>query len=211
VLVLSFSLVAQGNFGRILGTVTDQTGAVLAGAAVTIIDVDRGLSRSLVTDSAGEYNAPTLIPGNYSVRVEVKGFRTLTRQNIVLEVGKEVQVDLTPQPGEQSQTVTVEAAAPLIESTNATLGGTLNNADINDMPLNGRNYQNLLSLRPGVTVYAGGSPWTQSSNNARPDENVWMLDGIINANFYDYRPISGMPSPFHRWGNHPACRRHPGI
>jgi hypothetical protein len=196
VLVLSFSLVAQGNFGRILGTVTDQTGAVLAGAAVTIIDVDRGLSRSLVTDSAGEYNAPTLIPGNYSVRVEVKGFRTLTRQNIVLEVGKEVQVDLTPQPGEQSQTVTVEAAAPLIESTNATLGGTLNNADINDMPLNGRNYQNLLSLRPGVTVYAGGSPWTQSSNNARPDENVWMLDGIINANFYDYRPISGMPSPF---------------
>jgi hypothetical protein len=196
VLLFSFSIFAQGNFGRIVGTVTDQTGAVLAGAGVTIIDVDRGLSRSLVTDSAGEYNAPTLIPGNYAVRVEIKGFKTLTRQNIVLEVGKEVRIDLTPQPGEQTQSVTVEAAAPLVESTNATLGGTLNNADINDMPLNGRNYQNLLSLRPGVQIQPGGSPWTQSTNNSRPDDTVWMLDGILNVNLYDYRPIAMMPAPF---------------
>jgi len=76
-----------------------------------------------------------------------------------------------------------------------TLGGTLNNADINDMPLNGRNYQNLLALRPGVTVQPGGGPWTQSSNNVRPDESGWMLDGVINANFYDARPIANMPSP----------------
>jgi hypothetical protein len=195
-LVFSGALLAQGNYGRILGTVTDQTGAVLAGAAVSVIDVERGLTRSLITDQAGEYNAPNLIPGTYTVRVEMQGFKRLDRPNIVLEVGKEVRVDLTPQPGDTTQTVIVEATAPLVDSTSATLGGTLNNSDINDMPLNGRNYQNLLSLRPGVTVYAGGSPWTQSSNNARPDENVWMLDGIINANFYDYRPISGMPSPF---------------
>ena len=196
VLLFSLSLFAQGNFGRILGSVTDQTGAVLGGAVVTIIDIDRGQSRSLVTDAAGEYNAPTLIPGNYTVRVEVKGFKTLNRQNIVVEVGKEVRVDLTPQPGEQTQTVTVEAAAPLVESTNATLGGTLSNADINDMPLNGRNYQNLLNLRPGVQIQPGGSPWTQSTNNSRPDDTVWMLDGILNVNLYDYRPVAMMPSPF---------------
>ncbi len=192
----SCALLAQGNFGRILGSVTDQTGAVLAGAAVTVIDVDRGSPRTLVTDAAGEYNAPTLIPGNYTVRVEMKGFKTLTRPNIVVEVGKEVRVDLTPQPGEQNQTVTVEGAAPLVESTNATLGGTLSNADINDMPLNGRNYQNLLNLRPGVQIQPGGSPWTQSTNNSRPDDTVWMLDGILNVNLYDYRPVAMMPSPF---------------
>ncbi|HEV2198179.1 MAG TPA: TonB-dependent receptor [Bryobacteraceae bacterium] len=196
VLFLSVSLFAQGNFGRILGTVTDQTGAVLPGATVTVMDVERGLNRTLTTDAAGEYNAPNLIPGNYTVRAEAAGFKRLDRQNVLVEVGKEVRVDLTPQPGEQTQTVTVTEAVPLVDAASATLGGTLNNAAINDMPLNGRNYQNLLGLRPGVFVQPGGSPWTQSTNGSRPDETVWMLDGIINVNMFDYRPVSTMPSPF---------------
>ena len=196
VLVLSLPLFSQGNFGRILGVVTDQTGGVIAGATVTIIDKDRGVARTLTTDEAGEYNAPTLIPGTYSVRVEAKGFRTLDRQNVELGVGKEVRVDLTPLPGEQAQTVTVTEALPLVETTNATLGGTLNNADINDMPLNGRNYQNLMSLRPGVMVQPGGSPWSQSTNNIRPDETGWMMDGVINVSFYDDRPVGNAPSAF---------------
>jgi len=107
VLPFSLALFAQGNFGRILGTVTDQTGAVLPGATVSVIDTQRGLARTLTTDSAGEFNAPTLTPGTYTVRVEMKGFKTLGRQNVVLDVGKEVRVDLTPQPGDQTQTVTV--------------------------------------------------------------------------------------------------------
>jgi len=82
-----------------------------------------------------------------------------------------------------------------VETTNATLGGTLDNADIVDMPLNGRNYQNLLSLRPGVMLQVGGGPWTQSTNGVRPDESVWMIDGVINHNFFDARPIAGMSSP----------------
>ena len=196
VLLFSLSLVAQANFGRILGTVTDQTGAVIAGAAVTVIDTERGIARSLVTDTAGEYNAPNLIPGTYTVRVEVSGFKRLDRQNILVEVGKEVRVDLTPQPGAQNQVVTVESQAPLVDAATATLGGTLTNADINDMPLNGRNYQNLLNLRPGVVIQPGGSPWTQSTNGSRPDETAWLLDGIIAANFSDSRPVTNMPSPF---------------
>ena len=194
VLLFSVSLFSQANFGRILGTVTDQSGGVLSGATVTIIDKDRGVARTLTTDDAGEYNAPTLIPGTYTVRVEAKGFRTLDRQNVVLEVGKEVRVDLTPQPGEQAQTVTVTEQLPLVETTNATLGGTLNNADINDMPLNGRNYLNLLSLRPGVMTQPGGSPWTQSTNNIRPDETGWMVDGVLSVSFYDARPVVGASS-----------------
>ena len=82
------------------------------------------------------------------VRAEAKGFKKLERQNVVIEVGKEVRVDLTVQPGEQEQTVTVTEAVPLVETTNATLGGTLDNSDIVDMPLNGRNYQNLLAPAP---------------------------------------------------------------
>ena len=195
-LLLCLPLFSQGSSGRILGTVTDQTGGVVSGATVTVVDKDRGVARTLTTDQAGEYNAPTLTPGTYTIRAEAQGFKKFERQNVLLGVGKEVQVDLVVQTGSQVETITVTESIPLVETTNATLGGTLDNTDINDMPLNGRNYQNLLSLRPGVTTYAGGSPWTQSTNNSRPDESVWMLDGVINTNFYDYRPIAGMPSPF---------------
>jgi hypothetical protein len=126
--------------------------------------------------------------------VEAKGFKTMERQNILLEVGKEVQVDLTVQPGEQTQTVTVTESVPLVETTNATLGGTLNNSQIQDLPLNGRNYQYLLNLRPGVMIQPGGGPWTQSTNNIRPDESAWMVDGVINASFFDARPVTGASS-----------------
>src|SRR6202022_1816200 len=95
VLLFSFALFAQGNFGRIQGTVTDQSGAVISGATVSIIDTQRGLARTLTTDQAGEYNAPTLIPGTYTVRVQANGFQVLNRENVLLEVGQEIRVDLT--------------------------------------------------------------------------------------------------------------------
>src|SRR5579864_7715129 len=195
VLLFSLALFAQGNLGRILGTVTDQTGAVLPGATVSITDTQRGLARTLTTDAAGEYNAPSLIPGTYTVRVEAKGFKRLDRQNVVIEVGKEVRVDLTPQPGDQTQTVTVTESIPLVDTATSNLGGTLNNADINDLPLNGRNYQSLLGLRPGVMLQPGGSPWTQSTNGIRPDETTWMVEGVINSTMDAARPVAGIGSP----------------
>ena len=100
-------------------------------------------------------------PGTYTVCMEVQGFQTLNRENVAPEVGKEVRVDLTPAPGQQTQSVTINEAIPLVDTASATLGGTLANQEINDLPLNGRNYQGLLSLRPGVLVQKGGSPWTQ--------------------------------------------------
>src|ERR1700730_31842 len=195
-LLLSLPAFSQGSFGRILGTVTDQSGGVISSATVTVLDKDRGISRNLTTDDAGAYNAPNLTAGNYTVRAESKGFKVFERQNIILEVGKEVRVDATLQPGDQNQTVTVTEAVPLVETTNATMGGTLENADIIDLPLNGRDYQNLLGLRPGVMLQPGGGPWTQSANGVRPDESVWLIEGIINANFFDARPVINMPSPF---------------
>src|SRR3989454_4797989 len=196
VLFFSFALLAQGNFGRILGSVKDSTGAVIPGATVSIIDKDRGPARTLTTEEAGLYNAPNLIPGTYTVRAELPGFKRLDRENVVVEVGSEIRVDLTIEPGQQGETVTVSEAIPLIDTTGASLGGVLANAAINDMPLNGRNYQNLLNLIPGVMIQPGGSPWTQSTNNSRPDETVWMIDGVFNGNYVDRRPVANMPSPF---------------
>lgn len=146
--LLCVSLFGQGSAGSIAGTVTDQSGGALAGAMVTVTDVDRGINRTLTTDASGAYSAPNLTPGNYKVRAEFKGFKTVERQNIQLEVERELRVDLSLAPGEQTQVVNVTEAIPLIETTNAELGGTLQNQVINDLPLNGRNFENLLDLRP---------------------------------------------------------------
>jgi hypothetical protein len=188
-------LFSQGSNGRILGAITDQSGGVVVGATVTIIDKDRGVARTLTTDDAGEYNAPNLIPGTYTVRADAKGFSRLDRENLEVGVGKEVRVDLTLQPGTQAQTVVVTESLPMIETTNATLGGTLESTQIQDLPLNGRNFQSLLGLRPGVMLQPGGGSFTQSTNNIRPDESVWMVDGVINENTYDGRPLAGVSSP----------------
>src|SRR5216684_593724 len=134
VLLFAVSAFSQGNFGRILGTVIDQSGGVISGATVTVLDTQRGIARTLTTDNAGEYNAPNLIPGTYIVRAEAKGFKRLERQNVALEVGKEVRIDLTVQPGEQEQTVTVTEAIPLVETTNATLGGRRNSTENANLP-----------------------------------------------------------------------------
>jgi hypothetical protein len=175
------SLFSQGSAGRILGTVIDQTGASIPSVTVTVEDVQRGTSRTLTTDPAGAFNAPNLLPGMYKVRAEFKGFKTVERQNITVEVGQELRIDLTLQPGEQTQVVNVTESVPLIETTNAELGGTLQNEVINDLPLNGRNFENLIDLRPGVSKYPGNSGWTNSTNGGRPHDNYFMVDGI-NSN-----------------------------
>ncbi len=178
VLLLCLPAFSQGTAGKILGTVTDQTGGAMAGVTVIVTDTDRNAARTLTTGQSGEYNAPNLLPGNYKVRAEAKGFKVTERQNVVLEVGGELRIDLSMQPGEVSQTITVTEAVPMVETTNAELGGTLQANVIADLPLNGRNFENLLQLRPGVAMYPGGSAWTQSANGLRPQDNVYLVNGI---------------------------------
>ncbi|MBV9744407.1 MAG: carboxypeptidase regulatory-like domain-containing protein, partial [Acidobacteriia bacterium] len=173
--VLCFALFSQGSFGRIIGNVTERSGAPISGAKVSIIDTERGVTRVLNSDAAGLFDAPNLSPGTYSVRVEGQGFKTLERPKIALGVGAELRVDLTLETGDQEQTISISASDPLLDTTNATLGGPMGNNYINDLPLNGRNYQNLVDLRPGVLIQPGGGPWTQSTNNIRPDEVAWHV------------------------------------
>lgn len=180
--VAFFSLPAfpQGNTGRILGTVTDQSGGYVAGANVTVTNVAQGASRTLVTDSSGAYVFVSLLPGTYTVKIEAKGFKTFERQNLLLEVGKELAIDATLQTGSMTETITITEEAPMVDTTSTALGGTISNEIINDLPLNGRNYQNLISLRPGTSVYPGGGPWTQTTNGIRPEDTSYIVDGVTN-------------------------------
>ena len=191
-LLLCAPLCAQTNTGRILGGVHDPTGAVLIGATVVITDVERGVSRTLTTDETGDYAAPDIPPGLYRVSAASAGFNSLDRPNIRLEAAKDVRIDFALQPGDIAQTVTITEEAPLVESTNDVLGGTLSNATINDLPLNGRDFQNLLVLRPGVMRYPGGGIGSVSANGIRPEDNNYMVDGIDNNDpYYGQSVING--------------------
>lgn len=185
-LTLCISLHAQSSTGRVLGSVHDKSDAVIVGAKVGIIDVQRNLTRSLITDQAGEFVAPDLLPGLYKVRAESKGFKTYERQNIQIEVATDVRVDIVLVPGDASETILVTEEVPLLNTTSSTLGGTLTNEQITDLPLNGRNYENLLQLRPGVVRYPGGGFSTTSTNGLRAEDNAYIIDGLFNS-----EPFSG--------------------
>ncbi len=189
VLALAIPLVSQTTSGRILGSISDQSGASVAGATVTITDVQRGTTRTVTTDSSGDYVAPELQPGTYKVRAEAKGFKSVERPNIAVEVAEDVRIDLTLPTGQVSETVVVTDEVPLVNSTSATLGGTLSNAEINDLPLNGRNYENLLQLRPGVIRYPGGGFSTTSTNGLRAEDNAYFVEGLFNSEPYSGQAI----------------------
>jgi len=180
-LAFSLSLFAQANLARLTGAVHDQTGGAMVGVAISVTDADRGLERSTITDATGQYLLPGLLPGRKIVHAEYQGFKAFEQANVVLGVAQDARLDILMEPGQVSETVRVTEAPPLLDTTSAELGGTLQNQVINDLPLNGRNFENLLDLRPGVTTYPGHSAWTQSTNGLRPHDNYFMVDGI-NSN-----------------------------
>jgi hypothetical protein len=190
-LVFAFAvpLFPQTTMGRILGSVSDQSGAAVAGAKIVITDAQRGVTRTVSTDDSGNYVAPELQPGVYKVRAEANGFKTVERVNIVVEVAQDLRVDIALPPGQVSETVVVTDEVPLVNSTSSTLGGTLSNAEINDLPLNGRNYENLLQLRPGVMRYPGGGFSTTSTNGLRAEDNAYFVEGLFNSEPYSGQAI----------------------
>jgi hypothetical protein len=177
IFLISVSAFSQAQ-GNIQGTVFDQTGGVIPGAAVTVLDVARGVSRPLTSDNAGQYVAVNVTPGTYTIRAEAKGFRVTEHSGVLVEVGQTIRVDLTLQPGEQTQTVTVTGELPSIDTTDATLGGTVSNQSINALPLNGRNFLRLLTLRPGVYTDPGAGAGDASTNGGRTGTDLLMVDGV---------------------------------
>jgi hypothetical protein len=177
---------SQTTTGRIIGNVHDQTGAGVAGATLTVTDVQRGTVRTATTDGSGGYIVSNLQPGVYTLRTEANGFKTVERRDIQIEVATDVPVEIVLSPGDVKETVVVTAEVPLVNTTSSVLGGTLSNKEINDLPLNGRNYENLLQLRPGVVRYPGGGFSTTSANGLRAEDNAYLVDGLFNS-----EPFSG--------------------
>src|SRR5437867_8042883 len=174
----------QNTAGTILGATSDQSGARLPGVTVTITHLETGIVRSVTTDEQGRYRATGLSLGNYEVKAELSGFRTEVRKGIQLTVAAEVVVNLSLSVGTVSEQVQVTGEAPLVEITNATLSGLVDDKKIRDLPLNGRSFEQLAFLQPGVTPYFRGRRETDqgegvkmSVSGSRVDSNSFLLDG----------------------------------
>lgn len=175
---------AQTFRGTILGTVTDSSGAAVPEANVAIKNVDTGATRAVTTSADGSYSAPELQIGNYSVTVTKSGFKSGVVTGVKVEVSSESRVDVTLQPGDLAQTVEVKGEElPLVESTSNTLGGIIESHIAANLPVNGRDYQKLILLAPGVAAApdgisdSPGSYGTLSVNGARGRSNNYLLDG----------------------------------
>jgi len=188
-LLFSLPAYAQSTAGRVLGTLTDPSGAAVSGATVVVTDVQRGTSRTVTTDESGTYAVPNLQPGSYKIHAEARGFKSAERPSVQIEVAMDVRADFALQPGQVNETVTISEEVPLVNTTSATLGGTLSNKEINDLPLNGRNYENLLQLRPGVMRYPGGGFSTTSSNGLRAEDQSYFIEGLFNSEPYSGQAI----------------------
>ena len=177
---------AQVTTGTISGVVQDSSGAVIPGVMVTVKNVDTATARTITTDEGGRYTAPDLTLGNYEVQAELAGFQTEIRNGITLTVGRQAVVDFALKVGQLADKVTITAEAPLVETTTSAMSSLVDDRTIRDLPLNGRSWDNLALLQPGVvTVGAGqGSPAFDfgtgvrfNVNGSRAYANSFMLDG----------------------------------
>lgn len=187
------SIAFSQTFGEITGEVKDQTGAVVPSAPVTVTNAGTNVSRNSTTNDAGMYSFPSLVPGTYQVRVEAFGFQPIARTGIELQVQQTARIDFTLQLGQATQTVEVAASAQLLTTESATVGTVIAEKSINDLPLNGRNFLQLVALAPNVT-YGFAPPSIASSRQGgdRVNQNIsvggmrgtwnnYTLDGVANV------------------------------
>lgn len=188
------SLSAQQITGNIRGVVTDQTGAVIPGATVTARQVETGLSRATTTDRKGNYVLLELPVGHYRLQAGAKGFREYVQDGITLNVNETASISPRLAVGSESERVVVSADAELIEPTVTSMGKVVHQRELEDLPLNGRNFSQLGLLQPGVVpltpgiAEAGGSlrnGQAYAVNGQRPESNNFLIDGANNFNGVD--------------------------
>src|SRR3989441_1935400 len=184
----------QGTSGTILGTVTDPQGAVIAGVTVSVKNLDTQRQRQVVTDGSGYYRVEALPVGGYEVRAERQGFK-VTVSSLTLTVGEEAVTNFKLEVGSLSEQVIVTSTGTEVETTTATMGGLVDEKKIRDLPLNGRSFDQLIYLQPGVTVAtaAGASPnqgrgTKFSVSGARLTSNLFMLDGTDMNDSQNFTP-----------------------
>src|SRR5262245_8332401 len=175
---------AQVN-ATISGKVEDQTGAAVGGAMVTVRSLETGATRIVTTDETGNYRVLSLPVGPQEVRAEKSGFRAAVRTGVNLVVGQEAVVDLKLDIGQVAQEVTVSVDTPLVDATTANVSGLVGERQIKELPLNGRSFDNLITLNPGAINYTYKSPGTVTSQGntfsvagRKPLENIFLLNGV---------------------------------
>ncbi|MDQ3667903.1 MAG: TonB-dependent receptor [Acidobacteriota bacterium] len=186
----------QTTSAAILGTVTDQAGAVLPGVTVVITNADTGVSRTIVTGNEGAYFVPSLQPGNYRISAGLAGFATMLVEGIKLEVNQEQRRDIALQIGGVDQQVIVQANDVILDTENPVIGTVINERQIVDLPLDGRNFFQLAALSPGVTAPALEGA---ESGSARGRQSVVSISGQREYST-DVR-IDGIPSQDFQYGS----------
>jgi carboxypeptidase family protein len=179
----SCPIFAQNFSAAIIGTVKDVSGAVLPGSAVTVKHTETGLTRTAQADAGGSFRVPSLPVGEYEVTAEKMGFRKEVRSGINLVVGQEAVLDLTLQVGSIDQQVTVTGEAPLVNTTVSSTSGLVTESQVKDLPLNGRSFDQLLTLNVGVSNTTSNTlnngTWNMFSvAGKRPETNRFIINGI---------------------------------
>ncbi|MGH9198968.1 MAG: carboxypeptidase regulatory-like domain-containing protein, partial [Acidimicrobiia bacterium] len=188
-LVLSGAAPAQTTSASIEGTITDQTGGRMPGVTVMVTNTDTGLSRTVVTDGRGFYRVPSLDVGRYSVKAELNSFSAAVQNEVTLQINQTGVVDFTLQPSTLQETVTVTAAPVQVNTVTSAIGHIIDNKRIVDLPLNGRSFDQLISLVPGAIDSGGLRGY--SVNGARPGANTFLLNGTDANNNYFPENVSG--------------------
>src|SRR5580658_3306299 len=177
---------AQAVTGAISGKVEDSSGAGIGGATVTVKSLETGATRVVTTDDAGDFKALSLPLGPQEVKAEKTGFRTQVRTGIKLEVGQEAVVNLQLHVGDFVQQVTVSEEVPVVNTTTAPVSGIVGERAVKDLPLNGRSFDNLITLNPGTINYSSEKALNTSTSNGntfsvagrRPSDNLFLFNGI---------------------------------
>jgi len=191
ILLLSLVLLPVTGLGQVLGSISgavrDPTGSVMPGASVTVTNSETGLARTLITDQRGSYRALSLPAGRYDVKVQAAGFRNLIRFGIDLVVAQDAVLDLDMQLGVLTEDVEITGNAPLVSVATTSISGLVDGRNVKDLPLNGRSFDNLITLNPGTANFTANHPSTATANaqgnnfsvsGNRQDYNLFLLNGI---------------------------------
>src|SRR5436189_4953771 len=183
-IVLGTSLVfAQTSTATILGTVRDTSGALVPGVSITVKHTESGLTRTVVSSERGSYNVPLLPVGAYEITTTMPGFKQGVRSGINLVVGQEALVDLTLEVGAPAEQVTVTGEAPLVNTTTASTSGLITEQQVKELPLNGRSFDNLITLNVGISNATSNTldsgAWNMFSvARKRPETKRFVINGI---------------------------------
>lgn len=186
-LVTALFSAAQTISSSIVGTVTDPSGAVVPGVVITVRNLDTGIRTSAMTDSVGNYTVTQLPPGNYQVDAEMAGFKRFQRQNVALEMTRQLRIDVQLETGAATETVNVESTTPLIETETGQMSSTVTTRELTALPTIGRNPQDFRLLVPGVVLNRDG--------------NTVIQGGMVRKDPYY---IDGAHSSNHVWSGNPV-------